>query len=84
MYVVTGLVIQLSIPLFLKKQIIVKILNNCYLLGIDTDLIISKKELREKQLAACATEKAIKKDPIFKQYYLGKNDAELDVAEFGI
>ena len=58
-----------------------KILNNCYLLGIDTDLIISKKELREKQLAASATEKAIKKDPIFKQYYLGKNDAELDVAD---
>ena len=56
-------------------------MNNCYLLGIDTDLIISKKELREKQLAASATEKAIKKDPIFKQYYLGKNDAELDVAD---
>lgn len=49
-----------------------KILNNCYLLGIDTDLIISKKELSEKQLAASATEKAIKNDPIFKQYYLGK------------
>ena len=58
-----------------------KILNNCYLLGIDTNLIISKKELRDKQLAASATEKAIKNDPIFRQYYLGKNDAELDVAD---
>lgn len=58
-----------------------KILNNCYLLGIDTDLIISKKELRDKQVAAMATERTIKKDPLFKQYYLGKNDAELDVAD---
>nr|WP_300849331.1 DUF2326 domain-containing protein [uncultured Acetatifactor sp.] len=58
-----------------------KILNNCYLLGIDTGLIISKKELREKQSAAGTTEKAIKKDPLFRQYYLGTHDAELDVAD---
>lgn len=58
-----------------------KILNNCYLLGIDIDLIISKKELRDKQTAAKNTEKAIKKDPLFRQYYLGKNDAALDVAD---
>jgi uncharacterized protein YydD (DUF2326 family) len=58
-----------------------KILNNCYLLGIDTDLVISKKELRDKQTAAKDTEQAIKKDPLFRQYYLGKNDAELDYAD---
>ena len=58
-----------------------KILNNCYLLGLDTELIIEKKVLRDKQKAASDTEKAIKKDPLFKQYYLGKHDAELDVAD---
>ena len=58
-----------------------KILNNCYLLGIDTELIVDKKELRDRQLSAAATEKAIKKDPLFRQYYLGKNDAELDEAD---
>lgn len=58
-----------------------KILNNCYLLGIETDLIVSKKDLRDRQAAASATEKAIKKDPMFRQYYLGKHDAELDVAD---
>lgn len=58
-----------------------RILNNCYLLGMDIDLVISKKELRDKQTAAKDTERAIKKDPLFKQYYLGKNDAELDVAD---
>ena len=58
-----------------------KILNNCYLLGIDKELIVAKRELRDKQVAAAATEKAIKKDPLFRQYYLGKNDAELDVAD---
>jgi hypothetical protein len=58
-----------------------KLLNTLFLLGIDTNLIVEKKELREKQTDAKATEKAIKKDPFFKQYYLGKNDAELDVAD---
>lgn len=58
-----------------------KILNNCYLLGIDIDLVVAKKELRDKQMAASDTEKAIKKDPMFRQYYLGKSDAELDVAD---
>lgn len=58
-----------------------KILNNCFLLGIDTELIVGKRELRDKQTAAIATEKAIKKDPLFRQYYLGKSDAELDVAD---
>lgn len=58
-----------------------KILNNCYLLGIDIDLVTAKKELRDRQVAAAATEKAIKNDPLFRQYYLGKNDAELDAAD---
>ena len=58
-----------------------KILNNCYLLGIDIDLIVGKKNLRDKQTAARDTERAIKKDPLFRQYYLGKNDTELDVAD---
>ena len=58
-----------------------KLLNNCYLLGLDTSLIVNKKELREKQQASSATEKAIKNDPVFRQYYLGKNDVEIDVAD---
>ena len=65
----------------LKESEYSKILNNCFLLGIDTKLIIDKKELRDRQTAAITTEKAIKKDPMFRQYYLGKNDAELDVAD---
>lgn len=58
-----------------------KILNNCYLLGIDTELIIRKKELRDQQSLANTTEKAIKRDPLFKQYYLGKSDAALDASD---
>lgn len=58
-----------------------KILNNCYLLGIDTELIVRKKELRDQQSLANTTEKAIKKDPLFKQYYLGKSDAVLDASD---
>ena len=51
------------------------------MLGIDKELIVAKRELRDRQVAAAATEKAIKNDPLFRQYYLGKNDAELDVAD---
>jgi uncharacterized protein YydD (DUF2326 family) len=58
-----------------------KLLNNCYLLGLDIDLIIKKKELRDKQSASSSTEKAIKNDPLFRQYYFGKHDAEIDVAD---
>ena len=47
----------------------------------ETDLVTAKKELRDRQVAAAATEKAIKNDPLFRQYYLGKNDAELDAAD---
>jgi hypothetical protein len=58
-----------------------KLLNTLFLLGIDTTLILEKKELRDKQKSTKATENAIKNDPFFKQYYLGENDAELDLAE---
>lgn len=58
-----------------------KLLNTLYLLGIDTTLIVEKVELREKQVDVKKTEKAIKKDPFFKRYYLGKNDVELDVVD---
>lgn len=61
-----------------KETDYIKILNNCYLLGISTQLIVEKNELREQQAKASATEKAIKEDPLFRQYYLGKNDVELD------
>lgn len=55
-----------------------KLLNNAYLLGLDIELMIKKKELRDKQTTADKTEKAIKKDVVFKQYYLGESDAEID------
>ncbi len=65
----------------LKETDYSKILNNCYLLGIDYDLITSKKVLRDKQQITNNTEKGLKKDSVFKQYYMGKNDADIDVAD---
>lgn len=58
-----------------------KVLNNCLLLGIDIDLIVRKKELRDRQTRAKNTENAIKNDDLFKQYYLGRSDAELDITD---
>lgn len=48
-----------------------KLLNTLFLLGIETSFIIEKKELREQQSNIKATEKAIKSDSFFKEYYLG-------------
>lgn len=58
-----------------------KILNNGYLLGLDHSLIVDKKDLGDRQIATSDTEKAIKKDPVFKEYYLGENNTEIDIEE---
>ena len=55
-----------------------KLLNNCYLLGIDIDLIEKKMILREEQKNIIDTEKMLKKDNLFRQYYMGNSDAEID------
>lgn len=54
------------------------LLYNGALLGLNTELIINKKKLKEEQDALKKTEKAFKMDPIFKQYYLGRDDAQMD------
>jgi len=61
-----------------KEQDYSKLLNNCFLLGLDIDLIVKKQALREKQKAAMTTYKAIKKDKLFKEYYLGDSNPEID------
>ena len=47
-------------------------------MSLNVDLITNKKKLREEQEALKKTEKTFKKDPIFRQYYLGNNDAQMD------
>ena len=64
-----------------KEKDYTKLLNNGFILGLDESLIVKKQELRKKQNAISDTEKAIKKDPFFKQYFLGKSDAEFDSFE---
>lgn len=57
------------------------LLINGFLLGFDTELIEKKKELRTEQEDLKKTEKMLKKDPVFKEYYCGKSDAQLDRGE---
>ncbi len=57
------------------------LLHNGFLLGLNTELIINKKKLRTEQDDLKKTEKLFKKDPIFKEYYLGSSDAQLDKDE---
>lgn len=66
---------------YLRKASIAKFWTIVIYWGLIKTWFVAKRELRDKQVAVADTEKAIKKDPVFRQYYLGKNDAELDVAD---
>ena len=57
------------------------LLTNSFLLGLDTELIEKKKAIRTEQDDLKKTEKMLKKDPVFKEYYCGKSDAQLDRGE---
>lgn len=57
------------------------LLYNGFLLGLNTDLIINKKNLRIEQDNLKKTESLFKKDPIFREYYYGNSDAQLDKDE---
>ncbi|MCH5198143.1 MAG: DUF2326 domain-containing protein [Oscillospiraceae bacterium] len=57
------------------------LLNTGFLLGLNTDLIVRKKNLRAEQDNLKKTESLFKKDPIFKEYYCGNSDAQLDKDE---
>lgn len=61
-----------------KRHFYQNLLYNGALLGLNTELIINKKKLKEEQDALKKTEKAFKMDPVFKQYYLGRDDAQMD------
>lgn len=65
----------------MKESDYSKLLNNCYLLGIDIQLIVSKKELREKQNNTKNMLNLLKKDEVFKEYFMGNQDAELAVSD---
>lgn len=52
-----------------------------FLLGLNTELIIKKKALRNDQEQLKKTEKILKNDPIFKDYYYGKSDVKIDKDE---
>lgn len=58
-----------------------KLINNSYLLGIDCNLISKKRELKKQKDRIGETEKAIKNDPFFKQYYLEDKDADIVITE---
>lgn len=65
----------------LKEQDYSKVLNNSYLLGLDINHVIQKKELRDLQNTTVETEKVLSKDSLFKQYFLGNNDSDIDADE---
>ena len=52
-----------------------------FLLGLSTELIIKKKVLRDEQSNLKKTEKLLKNDPVFKDYYYGKSDVRIDKDE---
>lgn len=51
-----------------------KLLNNSYLLGLDTNLIIQKKNLKEKLDSNKKSKDSIKRDDTFRKYFVGDKD----------
>lgn len=57
------------------------LLYNGFLLGLSTELISKKRDLRVEHEALKKTEGVLKKNPAFKAYYSGKSDDQLDRGE---
>lgn len=64
---------------YIKKEApLSTLLNNAFLLGLDTDLIIKKSELREKELNISKL-KAQLKNPEFKSIFGTENNKDLEI-----
>lgn len=62
-----------------KEQEDMKLLNNAYLLGLDTEKIIKKINLREEYTKTETLKKSLKKDPTLKSFFKQDTEAEVPI-----
>jgi len=64
-----------------KEQDYSRILNNTYLLGLETNLTTKKYELRSRYNKTNSLKQSIEKDPIIKEHFHNKEDTEIEVLD---
>lgn len=58
-----------------------KLLNNSFLLGLDTELVIGKQRLRSLIRQTEDLKKNIEKDPIIKEHFNNSEDTEIEILD---
>lgn len=62
-----------------KEQDDIKLLNNAYLLGLDTERVIKKIKLREEYTKTDNLKKSLKKDPTLKSFFKQETETEVSI-----
>ena len=64
-----------------KENDYAKLVNNAFLLGIDTNLIESKMKQKKEMDELQKTKKIVEKDPILKEYFVGNEDLDIEITD---
>ncbi|MFQ7597088.1 DUF2326 domain-containing protein [uncultured Clostridium sp.] len=64
-----------------KEKDYAKLVNNAFLLGIDTNLIQSKMKQKKEMAELQKTKKIVEKDPILKEYFVGNEDLDIEITD---
>ena len=64
-----------------KEKDYAKLVNNAFLLGIDTNLIQSKMKQKKEMDELQKTKKIVEKDPILKEYFVGNEDLDIEITD---
>lgn len=64
-----------------KEQEYNRLLANSYLLGLNTQIVEQKKELKESFTSMTNAKKSIKNDKMLKDYFTGKKDVKFHLTE---
>lgn len=57
------------------------LIRNCFLLGLDTDLIVEKNKLRKKYLEIDGLIKSFEKDTVIRDFFKGDLDVDITLTE---
>lgn len=64
-----------------KEKDFDRLLNNAFLLGLDTELIAKKKDLRQEKIAIKQLKENFDKDPILHSFYKGDRDPDIELQD---
>lgn len=65
----------------MKEKEYAKLVNNAFLLGIDTNLIQAKMKQKKELDELQKTKRIVEKDPILKEYFVGNEDLDIEITD---